>query len=142
MYLSQVIPLSSAVCWWFKLYWNLITDPKGRPLYNILINPRYIGCKHQSQARVSRETKRHFNAKGKVKIIPPNAWHGVTSSYQVHGSYAHLGSTSHREVGDALSAASTIQYFDDPLCLSVPYNYLLDKISEPPIISLPGHWLL
>ena len=54
VYLPQVIPLSSAFAWWFKFFWNLIRDPRGRSLLEILCNPRYVGCERQSRARVSQ----------------------------------------------------------------------------------------
>ena len=71
-------------------------------------------------------------AKGKLKIVPTNARYLVAFSYQVRGAYAYLGTSSHADCTEAIQAASKIVHFDDPLHLSVPYNYLASRLREPP----------
>jgi len=118
--------------WWLRFYWHIFNDPRGRSLYEIFSNPRLEGNIPRSKPRVSRETYRRYVRKGRVKIRPSNARYAVDSSYQVHGAYAHLGSSACRDLGDAINAASTFIHFDDPLRISVPYNYLASKIDKPP----------
>ena len=109
-----------------------ILDPRARSLYDIFTDPRYSDCKTQSRAIISRRTRRQFLAKGKHKIVPTNARYLVTFSYQVRGAYAYLGTSSHADCTEAIQAASKPVHFDDPLHLSVPYNYHASRLREPP----------
>ena len=124
--------LLTAILWWPKFYWNILSDPDGRSLWNMFTDPRFRGSSKHSKARISRHTKRQFIAKGKVKIQPTHARHNVYSSYQVHGAYAHVGQNEKQKMLQAVAAASKDIYFDDPLRLSVPYNYVMKRIPEPP----------
>ena len=95
-------------------------------------NPRYSDCKKQSWAITSRRMRRQFLAKGKLKLIPMNTRHLVDSPNLACGPYAHLGTSSHADCTEAIQAASKTVHFDDPLHLSVPYNYLASRLREPP----------
>jgi hypothetical protein len=81
---------------------------------------------------VSRETRRQYLAKGKVKLQPMWASLNVFTSYQVQGAYAHLGQTMNEKVHEALRVAASAIYFDDPLRMSIPYEYLAKRLPEPP----------
>ena len=128
----QTLPILSAIQWWIRFYVHLILDPRGCSLYDIFTNPRYSDCKTQSRAIISRRTRRQFLAKGKHKIVPTNASYIVAFSYQVRGAYAYLGTSSHADSTEAIQAASKTVHFDDPLHLSVPYNYQASRLRELP----------
>ena len=124
--------LLTAILWWPKFYWNILRDPDGRSLWSMFTNPHFRGRYKHSKARISRHTKRQFIAKGKVKIQPTHARQNVYSSYQVHGAFAHVGQNENQKVLQTTAAASKDIYFDDPLRLSVPYQYFWERIPEPP----------
>ena len=54
------------------------------------------------------------------------------SHYQVQGAYAHLKQTICQDLDEALAAACTIKYYDDPLHLAVLYLIFMDLLPEPP----------
>ena len=93
--LIQYLPLMSIILWWPKFYWHIFSDPNGRSLFEIMLNPRYSrmpeeGPQNGPQA-VPRKTRRRFIAKGKIKICPIWSRHNCLSSYQVQGAHAHEG---------------------------------------------------
>ena len=65
------------------------------------------------------------------------------SSYQVQGAYAHLNQRHEKDLDEAVAAATTLVFYNDPLRLAVPCVYLLEILPEPPdgllksIFSLP-----
>jgi hypothetical protein len=60
----------------------------------------------------------------------------------VHGAYAHLHQHNNKEVADAIANAvgPSLPKVWDPLCLAIPYQYLLAKLFEPSDCSL-GWWI-
>ena len=67
-----------------------------------------------------------------MKIQPTDIRHQVYSTYQVQGAYAHLNQTENQKVQEAIKVASNVIYFDDPLRLSVPYEYVAKRLPKPP----------
>ena len=72
-----------------------------------------------------------------------NAKFSCFSSYQVQGAYTHLNQRHEKDLDEAVSAATTLVFYNDPLRLAVPYEYLLEMLPEPPdgllksLFSLP-----
>jgi len=66
----------------------------------------------------------------------------VFSTYQVHGAYAHLHQHNHEDIADALSDATgpSLPRIWDPLCLTVPYQYLSARLFKPPNCYF-GQWI-
>ena len=54
------------------------------------------------------------------------------SFYQVQGAYTHLHQSSEKDLDEAIQTATAIIYYDDPLSLAIPYEYLLKWLPEPP----------
>ena len=54
------------------------------------------------------------------------------SFYQVQGAHAHLNQKSEKDLDQAVAAATTLVFYDDPLHLAVPYIYFLKMVPEPP----------
>ena len=50
----------------------------------------------------------------------------------LYKAYAYLGTSSHADCTEAIQAASKPVHFDDPLHLSVPYNYQASRLRELP----------
>ena len=98
--LPQLLPGFTALAWWPRFYWSLLWKPTGRSLWEIITNPRFRGSVAPGRAQIARHTRRHFIAKGKVKIQPTNAKHYLHSSYQVQGTDAHLGQHGNEELAD------------------------------------------
>ena len=66
------------------------------------------------------------------KIVCLNQNMHCYSHYQVQGAYAHLNQKICQDLDEALAAACTIRYYDDPLHLDVPYLLFMDLLPEPP----------
>ena len=66
------------------------------------------------------------------KIVCLNQNMHCYSHYQVQGAYAHLNQTICQDLHEALAAACTIKYYDDPLHLTVPYLFFIYLLPEPP----------
>ena len=60
-----------------------------------------------------------------------NATYSCFSSYPVQGGYAHLNQRHETYLNEAVAAATTLVYYNDPLRLAVPYLYLLEILPEP-----------
>ena len=61
-----------------------------------------------------------------------NATFSCFSSYQVQGAYPHLNLRHEKYLDEAVAAATTLVYYNDPLRLAVTYVYLLKMLPEPP----------
>ena len=66
------------------------------------------------------------------KIHPLWARYNVFSQYQVQGAYAHLMQKENTELMEALQLDAPTQYFNDPLRLQVPYDFLAARLVKPP----------
>ena len=88
----------------------------------------------RSLPRVSQHTRRRFVNKRKFKIQPAHSRYLLLSSYQVYGAYAHVGGAGHASDSEvvAVAAATSKLYCDDPLRVSVAYNYVRELAREPP----------
>ncbi len=66
----------------------------------------------------------------------------VFSSYQVHGAYAQLHQRNNAEIADSIADAGgpSLLKVWDPLCFTVPYQYLLALLFEPPDCCF-GQWI-
>ena len=62
------------------------------------------------------------------KIVCLNQNMHCYSHYQVQGAYAHLNQTICQYLDEALAAACTIKYYDDPLNLAVPYLFFVNLL--------------
>ena len=120
------------VLWWPKFYWDLMCDPGGRSLFEMFTDPRFRGSIKRTKPSISRVTRRQFLEKGKVKIQPLNAKQNIFTSYQVQGAFAHFGQNENQKLMNAITTATNYIHFDDPLRLSVPYEYIAKRIPEPP----------
>ena len=55
------------------------------------------------------------------------------SNYQLQWAFAHFGQASVADLIEAISfATKSLQYFDDPIRLQVPYDYVEARIPKPP----------
>jgi hypothetical protein len=127
----QRMPFWSFLSFWPRLYYEIFTDPKRRSIFEMMTDPRHLSTSNNLRARVSRQTKRQFLFKGKTKITPTRLRDGVNSGYESHGAYAHLGSSVNESDKLVKTSCKTI-FLDDPLRLSIPYNYFADIAGEPP----------
>ena len=100
-----------------------------------MVNP-HSKCKTwYCLAGESPETKKQEvkNTQQRQKIRPLWARLKVWTNYQVQGAYAHLMQRGSNELMDALQhIESPMEYFNDPLRLQVPYEYLEARLIEPP----------
>ena len=115
---------------WFLFYYNIINDPNGRSLYDMLCNPRL-----SSTVRTNQHAKKLAKTKMKRKSLRfYNASRLMLSSPQSQGAYAHVDEKQkkllQKSVIDQLQSKQV--YFDDPLRLSIPYEFLSKKQVEPP----------
>ena len=58
------------------------------------------------------------------------------SSYQVQGAYDHLNQRHEKYLDEAVAAATTLVFYNDPLHLEVLYVYFLEMLTEPPDVLL------
>ena len=132
--LSQWIPGWTLISFWPRFYWHILTDPAGRSFRTILQNPRCTEpLLQRSLPRVSRLTRRRFLEKGKIRIQSMPSRYLLLSSYQAYGAYAHIHGPAHASDCEAAVAAATgCTYCDDPLRISVAYEYFRDLADEPP----------
>ena len=68
---------------------------------------------------------------GKVKITPTRLKYSVNSGYECYGAYTHLNDCRN-ESSKVVKKFTKTLFFDDPLRLSVPYNYFVGIDGEPP----------
>ena len=111
---------------WFRFYYHILTDKRGRSLWEILSNPRHsISCSlhKKSGSRGHTRALRFFNA-NRVMLSYP----------QSQGAFAHIDEPSRPLVlSIVLSQLHDSRiFFDDPLRLSIPYEYFAKKQIEPP----------
>ena len=58
------------------------------------------------------------------------------SSYPMQWAYAHLNQRHEKYLDEAVAAATTLVFYDDPLRLAVPYVFLLEMLPDPPNVLL------
>jgi hypothetical protein len=70
--------------------------------------------------------------KGKARIIPSRSLPGISSGYQTYRAYVNIAQTHANKSTEVVSSATKRIYWDDPLQLSVPYQYFQELAGEPP----------
>ena len=54
------------------------------------------------------------------------------SLYQTQGAYTHLDQRPEKDIDEAVAAATTAVFYDDPLHLAIPYTFSLERLPGPP----------
>ena len=111
----------AALCFWPVFYYHIVSDPKGRSIMDMLRNPLH--------SPVKKKDKYH---KRRLKFY--NANKCLFSSPQTQGAYAHVDEKQGRVVMDVVKQDLEAMWlhFDDPLRLSVPYEYIAKRQIKPP----------
>ena len=111
--------IARACLFWPKFYYCLFKPTKKRQTIWEIIAFSVLsdGCKSSKQSN---------------RIPCLNATFSCFLSYQVQGEYAHLNHRHEKDLEEAVSAATTLVFYNDPLRLGVPYVYLLEILPEPP----------
>jgi hypothetical protein len=65
-------------------------------------------------------------------VIPSCPLPGISSGYQTYDAYANIAQTHANNSAEVVSSARKRIYWDDPLRLSVPYQYFQELSGEPP----------
>ena len=118
---------------WKRFYYSIIkTKEKRRSLWEILNNPEPpYGPKADKNVMTLWQLGGADHLM-RNKIVCLNQNIHCYSHYQVQGAYAHLNQTICHNIDEALAAACTIKYYNDPLHLAVPYLFFMDLLPEPP----------
>ena len=116
----------TVVSFWPVFYYRIITDPKGRSLKEMLSNPKHSPAN-------KKKLKHHQH---KLKFY--NANKCIFTSPQSQGAFAHVDEKPCQTVMDAvLQDLQTMRIFiDDPLRITVPYEYIAKRQIKPPDGSL------
>ena len=115
------------ILFWPRFYYSEIeTKEKRRSLWEILKNPEPPNGPKPDKRVVTvwqLGVPYHFM---RNKIVCFNQNVHCYSHYQVQGEYAHLNQMICQDLDEALAAACTIKYYDDPLHLAVPYLFFIN----------------
>lgn len=107
------------ITFWPKFYWSLFKPkPDRQSIWNILTNPEPLE---------GTKTKNVSN-----RMICLKDTYYCHSYYQVYGAYAHLNQRRENDLDEAVIEANTVMYYDDPLRISTPYEYLAKRLPRPP----------
>ena len=113
--------LMRLIMFWPKFYWSLFrpsSDRYQRSIWQIINEPvPYFGTK----------TKNICN-----RIVCRQDRYYCHSYYQVQGAYAHLNQSYIKDLDEAVHAATAFIYYDDPLRMAIPCEFLLRRLPEPP----------
>ena len=114
-------PLILLITFWPKFYWSLFRpslDRHRRSIWQIITEPvPDFGTKTKNiQNRIVCLKERYY----------------CHSYYQIKGAYAHLNESSAKDLDEAVHAAKAIIYYDDPLRMAIPYEFLLKRLPKPP----------
>ena len=114
---------------WICFYYNIINDPDGRSIFQMLCNPQYT-----DEGRLARKRKKVKTIKKQRPLRFYNARHLILSSPASQGAYANVDEKPGKLLLDfVLEQLREKQiYYHDPLRLSVPYDYLKRRLIEPP----------
>jgi hypothetical protein len=123
--LSFPFELWRGILFWPKLYYCLYNpSPTRRSIWAIISDPEdklstQIKLKNMPSSRMIRPLWSQFL---------------VFSGYQVHAAHAHLHQHTNDKVLDTIANAAgpSLPKVWDPLCLAIPYQYLLVLLFEPP----------
>jgi hypothetical protein len=123
--LSFPFELWQGILFWPKLYYRLYNpSAKGQSIWGIITDPEDI-----SSTRIKLT---NMPSPGTIRSLWSRLL--VFSGYQVHGAYAHLHQRYNKKVTDAIADAvePSLPKVWDPLCLAIPYQYLLALLFKPP----------
>ena len=116
--MEQLI-IGRACLFWPKFYYCLFKPDKNRQkIWEIITSP---------VPPDGRKASKQYN-----RIPCLNKTFSCFLSYQVQGEYAHLNQRHEKDLDEAVAAATTLVFYNDPLRLAVPYVYLLEMLLEPP----------
>ena len=120
------------IIFWPMLFYKLYSDPNGRSIYDILSNPR-------NSEIIQTESGSVIIQQHKRKQKPPrlrfyNRSRLILTSPASQGAYAHVDEPSRETILDLLQKDLWKKqlYYDDPLLLKVPYEYLAKRQIKPP----------
>ena len=121
------------ISFWPRFYYSIIKiKEKHRSLWETLKNPEPPNGPKADKRVVTIWQLEGADHLMRNKIVCLNKNMHCYSHYQVQGAYAHLNQIICQDLDEALAAACTIKYYDDPLHLAVPYLFFMDLIPEPP----------
>jgi len=106
---------------WPKFYWSLFrpsSDRRRRSIWTIIWNP------------VPDFGPKTNNIPHRIVCLRDRYY--CHSFYQVQGAFAHLNQSPEKDLDEAVHAATAFVFYDDPLRLAVPYEYLFKRLPEPP----------
>jgi hypothetical protein len=118
-----------AIIFWPVFFYKICTDPNGRSIKDILSNSR-----NTDLSVPENNTKKKNKRLKPPKLRFYNRSRVLLSTPQSQGAYAHIDEKPGQELLQVLldSIVQKQIYFDDPLRLSVPYEYIAKKVIEPP----------
>ena len=110
--------LYRTISYWPKFYWSLFKPKEGRrSIWKIITNP-------------IPDTGPRPKQPGRIVCLKDTYY--CHSYYQTQGAYAHLNQKGDKDLEEAVEAASIVMYYDDPLRLSIPYEFLHKRLPKPP----------
>ena len=111
--------IERACLFWPKFYYCLFKPDKNRKkIWEIITS------------LVPPDSRKPGEQSNRIPFL--NAMFSCFSSYPVKGAYSHLNQRHEKDTDEAVAAATTLVFYNDPLCLAVPYVYLLKMLPEPP----------
>ena len=116
---------------WPVIFYKLYSDPKGRSLYQILLNPKNTDMIHTEQGSI---VKHHKRKQQPSKLRFYNRSRLIFTSPASQGAYAHVDEPAAGTILDSLKEDLRHKqiYHDDPLRLKVPYEYMAQRLIKPP----------
>lgn len=107
--------------WWPRFYRSIIFPKQDK-----------LRPKRSIWKIITQPTPEYGPKPGGNGIVCLNSNYYCHSFYQTQGAYAHLNQPGDTELNDAISASQAVLFYDDPLLLSVPYDFLMKRLPEPP----------
>ena len=112
-------PIIRLITFWPKFYWSLFRPKSNRrSIWQIICDP------------VPDTGPKTKNIPNRMVCLRDRYY--CHSFYQVQGAYAHLNQSSEKDLDEAIHAATAFIYYDDPLRVAIPYEFLLKRLPEPP----------
>ena len=111
--------ITRLITFWPKFYWSLFRSKSNRrSIWNIICHPvPDLGPKTKNIS---------------TRMVCLRDRYYCHSFYRVQGVYAHLNQSNEKDLDEAIQTATAIIYYDDPLHLAIPYEFLLERLPEPP----------
>ena len=111
--------LARTCLFWPRFYYIMLNKREGQSIWDIITN--------LVPPKGSKKATRPSN-----HIVCHNKNLYCHSFYQVRGAYAHLNQIRENDLHEAVSAATHLVYYDDPLHLAIPYVFFIKLLPEPP----------